>query len=346
MKKLRRLVPVVAVALAVSLALLALGGCASSQTSTTSTTGSETGTRTGEPVNKPIPIRIGVLPNEDSLPLFVAEQAGLFQKAGLSVTLTLFPSAAERDAALQAGSIDAASADIIAAALLTSHGFPVKIVTLELGATPEQGRFGILAAKNSGINSLNDLAKSGGALAQSSGTLPAYAADRLILQAGVDPRAVKREEVKKLPVRYQLLSQGKVPAAVLPEPFFSLGVKDGLKVLADDSKGPVNISQTILMVSDAYLAKPGGKESVETLLGIWDRAVAAIDVKPDAYRALLVDKARLPAPIASSYEINQYPTAQLPTQQQVDNVLKWMTDNKLLGTTPVNYTTLTWTREK
>ncbi len=238
MKKLRRLVPVVAVALAVSLALLALGGCASSQTSTTSTTGSETGTRTGEPVNKPIPIRIGVLPNEDSLPLFVAEQAGLFQKAGLSVTLTLFPSAAERDAALQAGSIDAASADIIAAALLTSHGFPVKIVTLELGATPEQGRFGILAAKNSGINSLNDLAKSGGALAQSSGTLPAYAADRLILQAGVDPRAVKREEVKKLPVRYQLLSQGKVPAAVLPEPFFSLGVKDGLKVLADDSKGP------------------------------------------------------------------------------------------------------------
>ncbi len=345
MSRARRLVPVIATALVALFALAALGGCTSQSGTTGTTTGTAASTGTAGTANKPIPIKIGVLPNEDSLPLFVAQQAGIFEKAGLGVTLVPFPSAAERDAALQAGSIDAASADIIAAALLTSRGFPVKIVTLELGATPQQGRFGILASKASGVTTLDGLARSGGALAQSSGTLATYAADRLIVAAGVDPKTIKREEIKKLPVRYQLLSQGKVASAVLPEPFFSLGVKDGMKVLADDSKGPANISQTILMVSDKFLAQPGGQETVTALLGAWDQAVAAIDVKPDAYRALLVKQARLPQPIATTYQINQYPTAQLPTREQVDNVLKWMADNKLLGPTPVTYATITWQRQ-
>jgi NitT/TauT family transport system substrate-binding protein len=284
-------------------------------------------------------MKIGVLPNEDSLPLFVAEKDGLFKKAGLDVTLVQFPSAAERDAALTAGSIDAASGDIIAAALLTSKGFPVRMVTLELGATPKQGRFGILAAKNSGLTSLRDLSTKG-ALAQSSGTLATYSADKMLEQASVDPKSVKRVEVKKLPVRFELLSQGKVPAAVLPEPLLSLGVKQGLKLLADDTTG-ANISQTVLYVSDKYLETPGGAASAKALLGVWDEAVKSINAAPDSYRALLVDKARLPKPIATEYEINQYPEAQLPTTAMVAEVLQWMTGNKLLGT-PVTYDQLVW----
>ena len=275
------------------------------------------------------PVRIGALPNEDSLPLWVAEKQGLFKKAGLAVTITTFPSAAERDAALTAGSIDAESADIIAAALLAGHGFPVRIATIQLGATPAEGRFGIVASPKSGLTSLADLAKKG-QLAQSSGTLAGYVADKLLAQAGIDPAKVKRVEVKKLPVRYDLVKTGGVPAAVLPEPLLSLAQKDGLKLLADDTKG-ANISQTVLLFSQKYLDGSGASASANALLNVWNEAVAAINADPNSFRALLVDKARLPKPIADSYQISHYPTAQQPTAQQIDEVLAWMRAQHLVG---------------
>ena len=325
MSRARRFAGIVPVTLALLLAVSALSGCTSQPVP-------GAGSKDASPAvlpGKTSPIRIGVLPNEDSLPLFVAEKEGLFKKAGLDVKLVQFPSAAERDAALTAGSIDAASGDIIAAALLTSRGFPVRITTLELGATPKQGRFGILAAKNSGLTSLKDLAKKG-ALAQSSGTLATYSADKMLEQAGVDPKSVKRTEVKKLPVRFELLSQGKVPAAVLPEPMLSLGEKMGLKLLADDTRKE-NISQTVLYVSEKYLKTEGGTVTSDGLLVAWNEAVKAINASPDAFRALLVEKARLPEQIATEYEINEYPEAQLPAREWVVAVLDWMKTNKLLG---------------
>jgi NitT/TauT family transport system substrate-binding protein len=320
------------------LAAALLAGC-SSPSATQSGPGSTAASSSATTAPLP-PIRIGALPNEDSLPLWVAEKAGLFTKAGLDVQITTFPSAAERDAALQAGSIDAVSGDIIAAALLSSHGFPVKIATIQLGATPQEGRFGILAAKNSGLTALKDL-ETKGALAQSPGTLATYDADKLFVQAGVDPAKVKRITVPKLPVRFELLSTGKVPAAVLPEPLLSLGEKQGLKLLADDTKG-ANISQTVLIVSNKFLASAGGPDALTKLLAATDEAVAIINKDPNAQRALLVDKARLPAPIAQEYKINTYPTHQLPTQQQVDDVLAWMKANKLLPAgASVTYQSLT-----
>lgn len=329
------------VALAAIVALLAaalLSGC-SAGSSTTGTKSAETSAST--PATLP-QIRIGALPNEDSLPLFVGAASGIFDKAGLKVTITPFPSAAERDAALQAGSIDAASGDIIAAALLSGKGFPVKIATIQLGATAAEGRFGILAAKNSGLTTLADL-QTKGALAQSPGTLATYSADKMMEEYGVDPAKVKRVEVPKLPVRFQLLEAGKVPAAVLPEPLLTLGEKEGLKLLAQDTVGK-NISQTVLMVSEKFLKQPGGQAALDKLLVANDEAVALINKDPNAQRALLIEKARLPKPIADTYEIEKYPNSQLPTKEQVDEVLAWMKAGKLLpDTTTVTYESLTST---
>ena len=320
--------PVLAAAMAALLAVVALSGCAASSTSGTGT--ASTGATTAPLPASVSVIRIGALPNEDSLSLWAAAQDGLFKKAGLDVQITTFPSAAERDAALQAGSVDAVSGDIIAAGLLAGHGFPVKIATLQLGAIPAEGRFGILANPKSGVKTLADL-KTKGPLAQSSGTLAAYSADQMLAQAGIAPDSVKRSEVKKLPVRFELLQSNQVPAAVLPEPLLSLGQKQGLTLLADDTKGPQNISQTVLIFSDKYLKQAGARQAIQALLCTTDVDAAAINANPDAYRALLVDKARLPKPIANTYKISHYPAAALPTAEQVNAVLKWMQAKKLIG---------------
>jgi NitT/TauT family transport system substrate-binding protein len=67
-----------------------------------------------------------------------------------------------------------------------------------------------------------------------------------------------------------------------------------------------------------------------------------VDKDPNALRALLVDKARLPEPLKDTYVVNTYPTAQLPKQEEVAAILDWMKAEKLL-TTDVTYADLMWT---
>ena len=91
------------------------------------------------------PVKIGTLPTEDSLPLWVAEDMGYFATEGLTdVEIVTFQSAQERDAAFASGAIDAYMGDIIAAANLEAGGTPNTIETIMLGADQSQGRFGVV----------------------------------------------------------------------------------------------------------------------------------------------------------------------------------------------------------
>ncbi len=284
-------------------------------------------------------VRIGVLPTEDSLPLWVAERDGLFTKAGLNVTITVFQSAQERDAALTAGAVDGFMGDLIAVSSLRAGGVPVKAVSIMLGSTAKEGRFGIAVKPGSKVTGLKGLA--GVPVGTSSATIQEFVLDKLMMAAGVATESVKTEEVKKVPARFELLMSGKLAAAALPEPFLSLAAKTGAKIIADDTTG-ANISQTVLVFSEKYLGDATNASAVSKLLGVWDGAAATINAAPDTFRALLVDKARLPEPLKDSYAVNTYPNAQLPTQDEVTAVTDWMTAKGYLKT-PVTYADVTWT---
>jgi len=299
---------------ALSAALL-LTGCSSAQPGTPATT--ET------PAVKPLPVKIGTLPTEDSLPLWVAEKMGWFATEGLtSVEIVNFQSAQERDAAFASGAIDAYMGDIIAAANLEAGGAPNTIETVMLGADQSQGRFAVVVPPKSEVKSVAEL--KGVPVGTSSATIQEYVLDGLMSEAGVAAADVKKEEVKKVPVRFELLMQGKLKAAALPEPFVSLAEQGGATIVGDDTKAKANLSQTVLVFSDKYLTKPGGSEAADAILKAWDVAVADINKDPNAYRDLLVEKARLPESLATTYQVNTYPTAQVPTQDDVDAVLLWM----------------------
>jgi NitT/TauT family transport system substrate-binding protein len=298
-------------------AVAALTGCNSGATSSQGGSGSTT------TEVKPLPIRIGTLPTEDSLPLWVAQDRGYFATQGIpKVEIVEFQSAQERDAAFSSGAIDAFMGDIIAAANLSAAGKANTIETVMLGADQSQGRFGIAVAPKSTVTTLSELANV--PVGTSSATIQEYVLDGLMSESGVPSASVKVEEVKKVPVRFQLLMAGKLKAAALPEPFLSLAEQGGAKVIADDAKATSNLSQTVLVFSNSYLGRPGGKLTAEKVLSAWDIAANDINKAPDAYRKLLVDKAKLPASLEASYKVNTYPTHQLPSQADVDAVLNWM----------------------
>jgi NitT/TauT family transport system substrate-binding protein len=330
----RRYVRVVALALVALLGSLMLAGC-NGTTSSQSTGG--TGS-TGAAADKPVAIKIGTLATEDSLPLWVAEKMGYFSTEGIpSVQIIEFQSAQERDTAFASGAIDAFMGDIIAAANLESSGKKVSIATVMLGADPTQGRFGIVASPKTPIGDpkpgMTDLQFQQSVLKKfanvpigtSSATIQEYVLDGLMSEAGVPEAQVKTVEVKKVPVRFQLVMADKIKAAALPEPFLTLAAQSGANVIGDDTMSKTNLSQTVLVFSDDYLAKTGGKATESAVLKAWDAAANDINKSPENYRALLVEKARVPKPLVTTYKMQTYPMAAPPKQADVDAVLAWMT---------------------
>lgn len=272
-------------------------------------------------------LKLGLIPVEDNFPFFVAEQEGLFAKAGLKVELVTFNSAKDRDLALQARSIDGEVADIIATALLRKGGTPVKIVSLTMGATPDEGRFALLTRPGSPIHLPEQLR--GATIGISENTIIEYVTDRLLQGAGVEISSVEKVAVPQIPQRLQLLLGGRLEAALLPDPFASLAEKKGARVILDDTKGSRNLSQVVLIFREEAIKEEA--PVIKKLLQVYAEAANLISRNPARYRELFIAKARVPDDLRDTYLAPKFAPPQLPQRSEVAGVLEWMMQKKLLS---------------
>lgn len=311
-------------ALAAGLAgVLLLTGCTPQEAEQPEETPAETA--------QPAPIRIGTLATQDTLPLWVAEEEGYFAENGLDdVQIELFQSAQELQAAFSAGAVDGLMTDVMVAANLHASGTEVIVPTVMLGATIEEGRFAVVGAPKTEFKSMADL--KGVPVGIGTITVTEYVLDKLAEEGGLAAADVKKEDVKKMPVRFQLLMSGQLKAASLPEPFVTLAEQQGAKIIpgGDDTKASKNISQSVLVINREFSETPEGAATVEALLAAWDAAVEDINADPNAYRDTLVAKAKLPEPLADTYQVSTYPMAAPPATQQVQEVLDWMKERGYL----------------
>jgi NitT/TauT family transport system substrate-binding protein len=271
-------------------------------------------------------LKIGLLQIEDSVPFYVAEQEGLFEQENVRVELVPFLSALERDSALTAGAIDGAISDPIGALLLDQGRGLIKITSLGLGKTPQEGVFAILAAPSSGIQSVEDL--KGVEIAVSNATIIEYVTDRLLEQQGFSPEQISKVEVKKMPIRMQMLLSGSVKAATLPEPLSTIAAGKGAKVLISDADLDQSLSQTVVVVSsEAMIDK---KEAIRSLFQAYGRAVEAINGDPERYRALVVEKGRIPPFMADNYPIAVYPAPEPFSRELFEPAAQWLAGKGLI----------------
>ena len=276
---------------------------------------------------------VGTLATEDILPLWAAQTENLFAAKGLDVEIVTFQSATELIAGVASGEVNLAMTDIMVTASMFASGIDVQMEWVTLGATADQGRFGIMVGPDSAITSLSDLA--GVPIGVGSNTILEYVMDKLMESAGVSADKIVVEELQKLPVRYQAMASGEVAAAALPGTLLALGEASGCKLIADDTKGE-NLSQSVMIARSEILADSALTEQLEQLKGVWDEAAKLVNADPEAYREVLIEKANLPVEIADPYPISAYPTVKLPTAAMVEPVLDWMNEKGYL-TKPLSY---------
>jgi len=276
-------------------------------------------------------VKVALLPIMDALPYYVAQEKGYFTAEGLQVQAIFVKSAQERDTLLQTGQVDGALADLISVGLFDRDSAKLKVVGTIMHATAQTPQFRILAAPGSKIAGPAALQEVPVAISQH--TIIEYVTDRLLEAEGLTPNEIHITEVTQIPVRFELLMQGKVAAATLPEPLASGAMAKGATLIVDDSQYPQYAQSVLAFSADALAAKP---HNVAKFMRAWYKAAAEINAHPEQYKALLVKKGRVPGFIEENYRVPTYPVNLLPTEAEVKDVSAWMLSKKLI-TKPLDY---------
>lgn len=274
---------------------------------------------------EPATLRIGLLPILEALPLYVAQAQGYFAAEGVQVEFIPAASAAERDQLMQAGQIDGLVNDLVSTVLYNRDGVQIVIVRFARTASAEDPAYRILAARDSGISRVHELA--GVPIGVSQGTVIEYVTDRLLQAEGLAPADIQTVAVPKIADRMALLESGELKAATLPDPLASLALQAGATLILDDSAhseyGTSVLSFRKAVVDDS-------PEAIRAFLRAVEQATAEVNDDPSRWAALLSDHKLVPAPLMGTYQLPEFPRASVPTEAQYADALAWAVEKGLV----------------
>ena len=309
----KRIISILPFTLAVVLTL-SLAGCSSNGTS---------GTGDAEAAL----VRIGVLRIDDSIPLFVAGRDGLFEQKGVRVELIGFGSPMDQMRAAEAGEIDFLMTDMVVLSLLKLGQADFRVVQTALGANAAEGRFLVVSAPNSGILQPEDL--HGATIAISENTMMDFLVEQFERVLGLDGTRIGKLHIPSLSLRMEALLEGRVDAAILPDPLAAFAVHMGANTVIDTTKLDENLSQSVFAVSKRLIDE--NPDLVQRLVGAVLQAMEAINDNPDLYREYCLEIANVPHEIAGGYPVPTYSPDTVPNREEVQRVMDWMVSRGLIS---------------
>ena len=272
------------------------------------------------------PLTVGLMRIDDSFPFYVAEKEGLFEKHNVAVELQNFSNARDLSTALQGGELDALMTDTVVTGLSIKGGADVRIVAMALGAVPEEGRFLVISAPDSGITAPEQLA--GKNVAISNNTMMDYLIDQFEAELGLENMTTVN--MPDLMLRTTTLLEGKdIDAAILPDPLAAFAVAEGANIVIDDTELGENLSQSVVVVTKENI--DDNRAQVEAMLAAYNEAIALINDNPDKYRTFALECANVPEALAETYPTPTFTADCVPTEAQIARVNDWLVEKELLA---------------
>jgi NitT/TauT family transport system substrate-binding protein len=224
-------------------------------------------------------------------------EQGFFKERELDVEVTPSQGGATVVPAVVSGDSDIAGSNLVSVLLAQGKGIPVKIVAPGTFVRGERSQdfSAILVAGDSDIRSPQDL--EGKTLAVNTlKNVAEVAAKASLARQGVDVSKIELAEVD-FPDMNGALAEGRVDAAFQIEPFVSLGVREGHRVVDRPYVGTKpGLQIGCYFTSEQYLSE--NEDVVERFReGIADTA-AAIAEDPAAFREFLPEASEIPPPAA------------------------------------------------
>jgi len=263
-------------------------------------------------------LTVGVMPDLDSLPLTIADHNGYFKQEGLDVKLEHFKSAPDRDAALQTGKINGAISDMLSVVFFTDNKFDVKITS------KTEGSFKLISGKNSNVTSVDQSA--GKSIGISKNTIIEYLTDRIMESAKIDVNSTKKIAIPQIPTRLEMLTNGKLDMATLPEPLASSAIASGGKVLSSSDKLGINPG-VMLFTKDTISSRP---EDIKAFYRAYNKAVEYLNKEKTAtYIDFVIKEAGFPPTVKNTLTVSKYSKASMSSEKELQEVITWLKAKKL-----------------
>ena len=264
-------------------------------------------------------LAVGVMPDIDSVPIIIAQEKGYFAEEGLKVDIQKFKSAMDRDAALQSGNLDGAVSDMLAVAFAKSGGFDVKVTAFT------DGNYRLIAGKEEQAAVPQDLA--GKDVAVSKNTIIEYVTDAITASQNMPEGSINKVVIPQIPTRLEMLQNGKLAAATLPEPMGSIAVANGCKFITDSET--LGINPGVMMFTAK--AVDGKRAELQAFYRAYNKAVKYLNEHPqEEYIDLIIEKSGFPAAAKTALKLPKYREAGLPAEKDVTECISWMNQKGLI----------------
>ena len=188
-------------------------------------------------------------------PLYLAQEKGYFQQAGLNVELIVLTGLAERNSALKAGKIDALAAPVDYFVLSAGNNLPTTIV---MSIDESDGADGIVAKPS--IKTIQDLRRK--RVAVQRGLPSEFFLRALLQQSGMKWTDLDAVDMETAQGAAAFIS-GKVDAAVIWDPWLTKARQDGNGwILASSKEFPNLIVDCVAFNNDVVRRSPRDVQSI------------------------------------------------------------------------------------
>ena len=242
-------------------------------------------------------VTIGYLPSDHDAALFVADSQGKFQENGIKTKLVQFNNGGDLMTAMASGDVDVGYVGITPVLSSIAKGVPVKVIS----AAQTEGS-GIVVAKDSGINSVSDLA------GKKIATPGEASIQHMLLTYYLQQNGMSISDLKvssmKVPSMNDALKTDKIDGAITFEPYVSIAEKNGAKVLAGSQDILPDHPCCVVAASDKFINDHPNETA--KILEIHKNATDFINNNTDEAAGLL------PKDIVSDVEVEKMSMSSFP----------------------------------
>lgn len=274
---------------------------------------------------KPVQIKIGTMPTQAASIYAIGVEKGFFEKQGLDISLTIFTSAVERDAAATAGQLDGFVTDVIGLANLKTGNYDF------IATSSEYENFSLVSSPDTKASTLADLKDL--KVGISNNTVVDYMADQFLKDVPTE-----KVNLPKVPERMATLASNQIDAAVFPEPFTSMITAKGGQVIL--SSAEAGIQPVVFVFSSKTLESPD--QPVQKFYAAYNEIIQYMKTSPyDTYKQILVDYKIVSPDMVDTLKLplDKYGPAKIVEKSDIDTLIAWM-QSKNMPTEGLSYESL------
>ncbi|MFD2880403.1 ABC transporter substrate-binding protein [Paenibacillus rhizoplanae] len=184
------------------------------------------------------------------------------------------------------------------------------------------GEFDLLTG-NDEVKEVKDL--KGKTVILSKNTSTQYTVAMMLKQAGLSEADITVTEVPQIPTRLELLKNNKADAAVLPEPFVTMGRTAGLRVLSSTHSAGIN--PFVLAFPQSAIDAKG--QGIRDMYAAYDEAVHYMKTHDQSeYIDLIIKEVGFPDTLKNEIKVPEYLPANQVDVKEVEAAFAWAREKK------------------